>query len=153
MFASYLMRVFKEKVFKCNPFRQTRPSLLYFKFKQYFKYIIIYIQHLIFRKRRKCEFKARNLCCVLIFQPLIPYLSSFRNKSDLFLYIIRNLENSRLKTVFQYRISICICVGRWRILNGYCVVEKYLFEVLKNTIPYTQHEFLALNTHLSSFSK
>ena len=37
----------------------------------------------------------------------------FRNKTDDHLYLyIRNLENSRLKSVFRYTIFICICVGR-----------------------------------------
>ena len=52
------------------------------------------------------------------------------NKSDdyLYLYII-NLENSRLKPDFRYTISIYICVSRYRILNGYCVVEKQVLNV------------------------
>ena len=37
----------------------------------------------------------------------------FRNKKDDFSYLyIRNLENSRLNSVFLYAIFICICVGR-----------------------------------------
>ena len=31
---------------------------------------------------------------------------------------------SCLKPVFRYTISICICVGRKRMINGYCLVEK-----------------------------
>ena len=49
-----------------------------------------------------------------------------RNKSNDYLYL--NFK-SCLKLVFQYTISICISVGRQRILNGYCVDEKYLFYV------------------------
>ena len=41
----------------------------------------------------------------------------------LYLYT-RNLENLCLKPVFRYTTSICICVGRSRILKGYWVVEK-----------------------------
>ena len=59
----------------------------------------------------------------LVFEYL--YILFFQNKSDDYLYLyIRNLENSRLKPVFRFTTSICICVGRKRILNGYCVVEK-----------------------------
>ena len=49
-----------------------------------------------------------------------------RNNSDDFLYLyITNLENTRLKPGIWYTISIYICGGRYRILNGYCVVEKW----------------------------
>ena len=44
-------------------------------------------------------------------------------------FVIRNLENTRLKPVFRYAIFICICVDRKRILNGYCVVEKLMLNV------------------------
>ena len=49
----------------------------------------------------------------------------FRNKSDDYLYLLFvNLEKSRLKPGFWQTISICICEGRYRILNGYFVVKK-----------------------------
>ena len=58
---------------------------------------------------------------------------AFRYKSDDYLYLyIRIFDNLRLKQVFWYTISICICVGRYRILNGYCVVGKWcVFLILK----------------------
>ena len=40
------------------------------------------------------------------------FLAFFKNKSYDYLYLyIRNLENSHLKPVFRYTISISICVG------------------------------------------
>ena len=52
----------------------------------------------------------------------------FRNKSDDYLYLyIRNLENQRLKPVFRYKISIFICVGRKRMLNGLSCCRKIVF--------------------------
>ena len=52
------------------------------------------------------------------------FIFFFQKKLDDYLYLyIRNLENSRLKQpVFRQTISICIYVGRWKILSGYCVV-------------------------------
>jgi hypothetical protein len=49
----------------------------------------------------------------------------FETNQTIILFVHQNLENSRLNPVFRYTISICICVGRWRILNEYYVVEKF----------------------------
>ena len=41
------------------------------------------------------------------------FIFFFQNKSDDYLYLyIRNLENSRLKPVSRYTISMSICIGR-----------------------------------------
>ena len=54
----------------------------------------------------------------------------FLNKLDDYLYLyVRYLENSRLNPVFQYTISICICVSRQRILNRYRADEKQVLNV------------------------
>ena len=58
-------------------------------------------------------FKARSQCCIAFKYVFI----FFFNLS------VRNLENFHLKRVLWYTISICICMGRQRILTGYCVVE------------------------------
>ena len=70
------------------------------------------------------KLEIRFMCGeILIFTYL--FIVFFHNKSDDYLYLyIKNLENSRLKPVFRYTISIYFCVGRYRILNGYCVVEN-----------------------------
>ena len=38
--------------------------------------------------------------------------SDYFEKDDKYIFKARNLENSRLKPVFQYTIFICICVGK-----------------------------------------
>ena len=63
------------------------------------------------------EFLAFNVYFSILF---------FRNKSDVYLILyILNIEKTRLK-------SICICVGRQRILNGYCVTEKFKISDIQN---------------------
>ena len=64
----------------------------------------ILVSDFFWKRLYKYVFKTRNSCCDREF---------FRSKSDDYLNLyIRNLENSRLKLVFRYTISICICVGR-----------------------------------------
>ena len=54
----------------------------------------------------KLEIRVREF---LVFK--YAFIVSFEKKSDDYLYLyIRNLENSRLKPVFWYSISFCICV-------------------------------------------
>ena len=54
-------------------------------------------------KDDKCVFKARNSCACKEF---------LANKTDDYLYLyIRNLEILRLKPIFRYTISICICLS------------------------------------------
>ena len=64
------------------------------------------------KKDDKYVFKARNACCFWygVFS-LYRFFQTNQMSINLYLYI-RNLENSRLKPVFRYIISICICVGR-----------------------------------------
>ena len=73
--------------------------------------------------------------CVGNFKPLNMYLSFFRNKSDDYLYLY-----ARLKLVFRYTISICICVDRQisdveiLFMISICVLiqDEYCVSHLKN---------------------
>ena len=60
----------------------------------------------LFRKRGKYIFKDRNLCCVGRSLAYSTYFFLFKIESD------------------ESGFSVLIYVGRWRILNGYYVVEK-----------------------------
>ena len=64
------------------------------------------------------------------FKPLNTFLSFLNKSVDYLLLYIRNLENSSFKPGFWYKISICLCLDRWKILNRYCVVEKYMLDLL-----------------------
>ena len=80
----------------------------------------------------KDVFKARN--CVVCREFLgfrYIFIIFFRNKSDEFVYIriSKHLENSRLKPVLRYKLSICICVVRKRKLNGYGEVKNIVLIV------------------------
>ena len=92
----------------------------------------LYFSIWFFEKDDKYLFKSRNSCCVYgiwIFSIWIRIYRFFLKKNKIINYTyfyIRNLENSRSKSGFQFTISICICVGRKRILNGHYVVEKCL---------------------------
>ena len=46
-----------------------------------------------------------------------------------FLFLHQKSIKAAFKTGFQYQIIICICVGKYRILNVFCLVEKDLLDV------------------------
>ena len=55
----------------------------------------------------------------------------YSKSDDYILYIIEHQKSlkSALKTSFSVHKTIWICVGRKRILNGYCVVENQMLNV------------------------
>ena len=102
----------------CYSFQHNNPIIILL--------IIIYVHykctfyHLIFFCKKTIntylKLEIRDVCreCLAFKYVFIVF---FQNKSDDHLYLyIRNLKNSRLKPVFQYTISICICVGSEKIL-------------------------------------
>ena len=73
-------------------------------------------KHLPFSKKKTIDTYLKQEICVVFREFIV-----FSKQSDDYLYLyIRNLEHSRLKPGFRYTISICICVSRYKIINGYC---------------------------------
>ena len=67
---------------------------------------------------------------------LINWIRHTKSKSELFLYT-RNLENERLKSVFEYKITSWICVLALQFHIGYCVLKKLVWNVRIKAFTYT----------------
>ena len=111
-----------------------------------------------------CTKKGLNILLYKYKSPLITQFFFFQHKADVNIYYTSEILNAAHLThifrqhnihfifsTYQHRYKLILCTGKL-VLNA-SFQDFWCRNIHNHLIPYTQHEFLALNTYLSSASK